>query len=67
MKVFEVINREGCTTNVWGEEACEKVIITLYEPPYEDEDVLSRIKWNQRKVKITDITPKFEENEDDNS
>ena len=29
--------------------------ITLHNPPYEDEDVLSRIKWKAKDVTITEI------------
>ena len=40
------------------------MIITLFNPPYEDEDVIARCKhWNLKDSKITDITPKFEEEE----
>ena len=31
--------------------------ITLYNPPYEDEDVLSRIKWKAKDVTITEMKP----------
>ena len=34
--------------------------ITLFQPPYEDEDVISRTKWKLKDVKITEITPEFE-------
>ena len=29
--------------------------ITLHHPPYNDEDVLSKINWKQKDVKITEI------------
>ena len=29
--------------------------ITLHHPPYEDEDVLSRIKWQAKDVTITEM------------
>ena len=31
------------------------MIITLHNPPYEDEDVLARIKWKAEDVTITEI------------
>ena len=31
------------------------MIITLHNPPYEDEDVLARIKWKAKDVTITEI------------
>ncbi len=35
--------------------------ITLYNPPYEDEDVLSRTKWKAKDVTITEIKMHGEE------
>ena len=29
--------------------------ITLHHPPYEDEDVLARIKWKAKDVTITEV------------
>ena len=29
--------------------------ITLHNPPYEDEDVLARIKWKAKDVTITEL------------
>ena len=37
--------------------------ITLHHPPYEDADVISRTKWKLKDCIITDVTPKFEEEE----
>ena len=31
--------------------------ITLYNPPYEDADVISRTKWKLKDCTITDVTP----------
>ena len=33
--------------------------ITLHNPPYEDENVLSRTKWKVKDCIITDVTPKY--------
>ena len=33
--------------------------ITLFNPPYEDRDVISRTKWNLKDCIITDVTPKY--------
>ena len=35
--------------------------VTLYNPPYEDEDVLSRTKWKSKDVTITEIKMHGEE------
>ena len=39
----------------------EKPIIrvTLHQPPYENENILYKTKWNEKDVTITDITPKY--------
>ncbi len=29
--------------------------ITLHYPPYEDENILSKINWKQKDVKITEV------------
>ena len=29
--------------------------ITLHYPPYEEENILSKIKWEQKDVKITEV------------
>ena len=36
------------------------MIITVYNPPYEDEDVISRTKWKLKDCTITEITINFE-------
>ncbi len=30
--------------------------ITLFNPPYEDENILSGIKWKEKDVTITEVT-----------
>ena len=35
--------------------------ITLHHPPYNDEDVLSKISWKQKDVIITEIKQGIEE------
>ena len=34
--------------------------ITLFKPPYENENVLAHTGWKEKDVIITDVTPKFE-------
>ena len=53
MKTFLVENtRKGTTLRV-----------TLHSPPYENENILYKTKWNEKDVTITDITPTFEDEE----
>ncbi len=44
MKRFRVEKEDG-----------SKIIVTLHQPPYEDEDVLSRTKWKVKDCTITEI------------
>ena len=32
-----------------------KIIVTLHQPPYEDENVLHKTGWSKKSVKITEI------------
>ena len=42
----------------------QTITVTLFQPPYEDENVLYKTGWKQKDVTITDITMEFED--DDN-
>ena len=39
--------------NRW--DAKPDIYVTLYNPPYEDEDVLARVKWKAKDVTITEM------------
>ena len=32
-----------------------KIIVTLHQPPYEDENILNKTCWSKKSVKITEI------------
>ncbi len=51
MKRFKVEHNDWETPTMY---------ITLYNPPYEDADVISRTKWKLKDCTITDVTPKFQ-------
>ena len=36
------------------------IIVTLNQPPYENENILYKTKWREKDVTITEVTPKFE-------
>ena len=36
------------------------IIVTLFQPPYENENILYKTKWKEKDVTITEITVKFE-------
>ena len=40
----------------------EVLIVTLFKPPYEDEDILKRTGWKSKDVKITEI--KYDDGEE---
>ena len=58
MRAFEVINKENCSEDIWGEKDCPTVTVIIHEPPYTDDEILRNIKWNRSKVEIIDVTPK---------
>jgi|TARA_R110000824_G_scaffold266328_2_gene455321 hypothetical protein len=46
MKTFRIENKH----------TYEIIKVTLYQPPYEDENILNKTGWNSKDVTITDIT-----------
>ena len=58
MRTFEVVNKGDCKDNIWGEDDCRKIIVTLPEGPYTDERILNKTGYNPDLVTIRDITPK---------
>ena len=37
------------------------ITVVLYQPPYEDENILNKTGWKVKDVKITDITQEEQE------
>ena len=58
MRAFKVINKDSCPEDIWGEKDCPTVTVIIHEPPYTDDEILRKIKWNRSKVEIIDVTPK---------
>ena len=58
MRVFEVVNKNDCEDNTWGDADCRKIIVTLPEGPYTDERILNKTGYNPEFVTIKDITLK---------
>jgi hypothetical protein len=46
MKTFRIENKH----------TYEIIRVTLYKPPYEDENVLNKTGWKSKDVTITDVT-----------
>ena len=34
------------------------IVVTLFQPPYENENILYKTKWKEKDVTITDVTMK---------
>jgi len=60
MRRFKVINKTVEYMEQFGIRKYDTSYITLHNPPYENEDVLSHTKWKLKDCIITDVTPKFE-------
>ena len=55
MKRFKVINEKLDLIDESGRRKATEMIVTLYNPPYEDEDVLSKTKWKVKDCIITEL------------
>ena len=60
MRRFKVVNKTMEYMDKFGIRKYDTSYITLHNPPYEDEDVLSHTKWKLKDCTITDVTPKFQ-------
>ena len=60
MKRFKVVNKTIEYMDKFGNTKCDTIYVTLWKPPYENENILHKTKWNAKDCTITDVTPKFE-------
>ena len=60
MKRFKVINNKIHFMDKFGERKFNTIHVTIHNPPYENENILYKTKWNAKDCIITDITPKFQ-------
>ena len=51
--------------NRW--DAKPPMYVTLYNPPYENKNILYKTGLNEKDVTITEVTIKFTENNNDNN
>ena len=63
MKRFKVVNKTIQYMDKFGSRSYDTITVTLHQPPYENENILHKTSWNEKDVTITDVTPKFEEEE----
>ena len=52
MKRFKVEKEYGAT-----------IVVTLHQPPYEDENILNKTGWKAKDVTITEMKTEFEDEE----
>ena len=55
MRRFKVVNKTMEYMDKFGARKYDTSYITLYKPPYENADVISRTKWNLKDVTITEV------------
>ena len=63
MRRFKVVNQKMQFMDDFGNRKYDTIVVTLHQPPYENENILYKTKWDGKDVTITDVTPKFEEEE----
>ena len=51
MKRFKIEHKD------WPEKP--DMYVTLHNPPYENENILYKTKWNEKDVTITEVTQNF--------
>ena len=63
MKRFKVVNQKMQFMDDYGNRKYDTIVVTLHQPPYENENILHKTKWKAKDCTITDVTPIFEEEE----
>ena len=60
MKRFKVVNSKIRYMDDFCNRKFDTIYVTLNQPPYENENILYKTKWNEKDVTITDVTPQFD-------
>ena len=55
MKRFKVVNNKMNFMDKFGERKFDTIVVTLHQPPYENENILHKTGWNERDVTITEM------------
>ena len=63
MRRFKVVNSKINYMDDKGNRKFDTIYVTLHQPPYENENILYKTKWNEKDVIITEIKTKFEDEE----
>ena len=64
MKRFKVVNSKIKYMDDKGNRRFNTIYVTLHQPPYENENILHKTKWNEKDVTIAEVTIKFEGEEE---
>ena len=59
MRRFKVVNSKIEYMDDYGNRKFNTIYVTLNQPPYENENILHKTKWNAKDCTITDVTPKY--------
>ena len=59
MKRFKVVNSKIKFMDDFGNRRFDTICVTLYQPPYENENILYKTKWNEKDVTITELKTNF--------
>jgi hypothetical protein len=54
MKIFNVINKKIPLVDRYGERKFDKIRVTLFEPPYDNEHILKHTNWEEKDCEITE-------------
>ena len=58
MKRFKVVNNKINFMDKFGIRKFDTIVVTLHQPPYENENILYKTSWNEKDVTITEIITK---------
>ena len=59
MRRFKVVNSKINYMDDKGNRKFDTIYVTLHQPPYENENILYKTKWNEKDVTITEVTQNF--------
>ena len=58
MKRFKVINKRIPFMDKFGEKKFDTIVVTIHNPPYDNENILYKTGWNEKDVTITELIVK---------
>ena len=59
MRRFKVVHNTMEYMDKFGNRKYDIIYVTLHQPPYENENILYKTKWNEKDVTITEVTQNF--------